>query len=54
MCGDVIGGIIASFSGIFGYKISLILAAFVALIAFIFTLKLKGRDEQIATMKSNF
>ena len=52
--GALIGGIIASFSGIFGYKISLILAAFVALIAFIFTLKLKGRDEQIATMKSNF
>ena len=52
--GALIGGIIASFSGIFGYKISLILAAFVALIAFMFTLKLKGRDEQIATMKSNF
>lgn len=52
--GALIGGIIASFSGIFGYKISLIFAAFVALIAFIFTLKLKGRDEQIATMKSNF
>ena len=52
--GALIGGIIASFSGIFGYKISLILAAFVALIAFIFTLKLKGRDEQIAAMKSNF
>ena len=52
--GALIGGVIASFSGIFGYKISLILAAVVALIAFLFTLKLKGRDEQIATMKSNF
>ncbi len=52
--GALIGGIIASFSGILGYKISLILAAAVALIAFLFTLKLKSRDEQIATMKSNF
>ncbi|WP_366664915.1 MFS transporter [Methanobrevibacter sp.] len=51
--GALIGGIIASFSGIFGYKISLILAAAVAFIAFLFTLKLKSRDEQIATMKSN-
>ena len=34
--------------------ISLILAAIVAFIAFLFTLKLKSRDEQIATMKSNF
>ena len=52
--GALIGGIIASFSGILGYKISLILAAAVAFIAFLFTLKLKGRDEQIETMKSNF
>ena len=51
--GALIGGIIASFSGIIGYKISLILAAIVAFIAFIFTLKLKSRNEQIATMKSN-
>jgi MFS family permease len=51
--GALIGGIIASFSGILGYKLSLILAAIVAFIAFLFTLKLKGRDEQIATMKSN-
>jgi MFS family permease len=51
--GALIGGIIASFSGIMGYKISLILAAIVAFIAFLFTLKLKNRDEQIATMKSN-
>ncbi|WP_407392129.1 MFS transporter [Methanobrevibacter sp.] len=52
--GALIGGVIASFSGIFGYRISLILAAVVGFIAFLFTLKLKGRDEQIATMKSNF
>ena len=51
--GALIGGIIASFSGILGYKISLILAAVVSFIAFLFTLKLKGRDEQMATMKSN-
>ena len=51
--GALIGGIIASFSGILGYKISLILAAAVSFIAFLFTLKLKGRDEQMATMKSN-
>lgn len=51
--GALIGGIIASFSGILGYKISLLLAAFVSFIAFLFTLKLKGRDEQIETMKSN-
>ena len=51
--GALIGGVIASFSGIIGYKISLILAAVVGFIAFLFTLKLKGRDEQIATMKSN-
>ena len=51
--GALIGGIIASFSGILGYKISLILAGIVAVIAFLFTLKLKGRDEQIETMKAN-
>ena len=51
--GALIGGIIASFSGILGYKISLILAAIVAFIAFLFTLRLKGRDEQMETMKSN-
>ena len=51
--GALIGGIIASFSGILGYKISLILAAAVSLIAFLFTLKLKSRDEQMATMKAN-
>ena len=51
--GALIGGVIASFSGILGYKISLILAAAVALVAFLFTLKLKSRDEQMATMKSN-
>lgn len=51
--GALIGGVIASFSGILGYKISLILAAVVALIAFLFTLKLKGREEQMKTMKSN-
>ncbi len=51
--GALIGGIIASFAGIMGYKISLILASTVAFIAFLFTLKLKSRDEQIETMKSN-
>lgn len=51
--GALIGGIIASFSGILGYKVSLILAAAVSFIAFLFTLKLKGRDEQMATMRSN-
>ena len=51
--GALIGGVIASFSGILGYNISLILAAIVAFVAFLFTLKLKSRDEQMATMKSN-
>lgn len=51
--GALIGGIIASFSGIWGYKISLLLASVVAIIAFIFTMRLKSRDEQIETMKMN-
>ena len=51
--GALIGGIIASFTGILGYQISLILSSIVAIIAFIFTLKLKNRDEQISTMKAN-
>ena len=51
--GALIGGIIASFSGILGYKISLILAAAVSFVAFLFTLKLKSRDEQMETMKEN-
>lgn len=51
--GALIGGVIASFSGIIGYKISLIIAAIVAVIAFLFTLKLKSRDEQLETMISN-
>ena len=51
--GALIGGVIASFSGILGYKVSLILAAIVGFIAFLFTFKLKGRDEQFETMKSN-
>ena len=51
--GALIGGVIASFTGILGYKISLIIAAIVGFIAFLFTLKLKSRDEQIATMKLN-
>ena len=42
-----------SFSGILGYEVSLILAAIVGFIAFLFTFKLKGRDEQFETMKSN-
>ena len=51
--GALIGGVIASFSGIWGYKISLILAATVAFIAFLATFKLKNRNEQIETMKLN-
>lgn len=51
--GALIGGIIASFSGIWGYKVSLLLASVFAFIAFLFTLKLKSRDEQIETMKMN-
>ena len=51
--GALIGGVIASFSGILGYKISLLLAAVVAFIAFLFTFKLKNRDEQMETIKSN-
>ena len=51
--GALIGGIIASFSGILGYTLSLIIAAIVAIIAFIFTLKLKNRDEQIEAMMAN-
>ncbi|WP_296882484.1 MFS transporter [uncultured Methanobrevibacter sp.] len=51
--GALIGGIIASFSGILGYQVSLLLAAVVGFVAFLFTLKLKSRDEQIATIKSN-
>ena len=51
--GALIGGIIASFTGIIGYEVSLILAAIVAIIAFLFTLRLKGRDEQMATMREN-
>lgn len=51
--GALIGGIIASFSGILGYTVSLIIAAIVALIAFLFTLKLKSRDEQIEAMMAN-
>lgn len=51
--GALIGGVIASFSGIWGYRISLILSAVVAFIAFLFSLRLKKRDEQIETMKMN-
>ena len=51
--GALIGGVSASFSGIWGYKISLILAATVAFIAFLATFKLKNRNEQIETMKLN-
>lgn len=51
--GALIGGVIASFSGILGYKISLLLAAVVAFIAFLFTFRLKNRDEQMETIKSN-
>ena len=51
--GALIGGIIASFSGILGYQISLILAMVVSIISFILTLQLKNRNEQIKVMKLN-
>ena len=51
--GALIGGIIASFSGITGYTVSLIIASLVAFIAFLFTFKLKSREEQIRTMRQN-
>ena len=51
--GALMGGIIASFSGILGFKVSLILSAVVAFIGFMFSLKLKNRDEQFQTMKEN-
>ena len=51
--GALMGGIIASFSGILGFKISLILSAVIAFVGFLFSLKLKSRDEQFRTMKEN-
>ena len=51
--GALIGGVIASFSGIFGYQISLIIASVTAFVGFLFTLKLKNRNEQIEAMKAN-
>ena len=51
--GALMGGVIASFSGILGYRISFIIAAVVSIIAFCFTLKLKSRDEQIKSMIEN-
>ena len=51
--GALIGGVIASFSGIFGYQISLIIASIAAFVGFLFTLKLKNRNEQIEAMKAN-
>ena len=51
--GALMGGIIASFSGILGFKISLILSAVIAFVGFMFSSKLKSRDEQFRTMKEN-
>lgn len=52
--GALIGGLIASFGGtLYGYTITILFTAIFAAIAFIFTRKLKNRDAQIATMKSN-
>lgn len=51
--GALIGGIIASFSGIIGFKISLILSAVIAIVGFVFATRLKGREEQMKTMMEN-
>ena len=51
--GALMGGIIASFSGIIGYRLSLTLSVVIALIAFVFSLKLKGIAEQRRTMIEN-
>ena len=51
--GALMGGVIASFSGILGYRISLIIAAVISVIAFSFSLKLKSRDEQRKSMMEN-
>ena len=51
--GALMGGVIASFSGILGYQISLIIAAVVSVVAFLFSLKLKSRDEQRKSMIEN-
>ena len=51
--GALIGGVIASFTGILGYRISLAIAALTGLLAFLLTLKLKGRDEQRKAMIEN-
>ncbi|WP_297982269.1 MFS transporter [uncultured Methanobrevibacter sp.] len=51
--GALMGGVIASFSGIVGYRFSLIIAVFVSLIAFAFTLKLKNKQEQMKAMNEN-
>lgn len=52
--GALIGGIIASYNNtIFGYTVALITSAVFGVIAFIFTMGLKERDDEIATMKAN-
>ena len=51
--GALMGGVIASFSGITGYMICFIISAVVSIIAFIFSTKLKSRDEQIKSMLEN-
>ena len=52
--GALIGGIIASYNNtIFGYTAALITSAVFGVIAFIFTMRLKERDDEIATMKAN-
>ena len=51
--GALMGGVIASFSGILGFQISLIIAAATGVVAFISSLKLKSRDEQRKAMIEN-
>ena len=51
--GALMGGVIASFSGILGYQISLIIATVTSIIAFLVSLKLKSRDEQRKSMMEN-
>ena len=51
--GALMGGVIASFSGIAGYMICFIISAVVSIVAFVFSTKLKSRDEQIESMIEN-
>ena len=51
--GALMGGVIASFSGILGYQVSLIIATVTAIFAFLVSLKLKSWDEQRKSMMEN-